>query len=170
MIIDTALEAAVNYEKKVRDVYLDAAKKSVDKVGRRLFSLMAEEEAGHVAYLERKRNEWVEKKKLSADDLKTAMAQASTYSKESQKLRKVLSDDVRDGELALLEKARELEAETSEFYGRLVSELPPEGQAFFKRFFEIEEGHLDIVQYQIDSLTNSGFWMGFPEFDMEARD
>ena len=170
MTIETALETALVYEKKVRDVYLEAAKKSVDETGTRIFSILAEEEAGHVAYLEHKIKQWNGPKNLSSDDLKTAIKTAFASSKEERKLRRVLSEDMRNDELALLKKAREVELETSQFYERMVAELPPQGQAFFKRFLEIEEGHLNLVQYEIDSLTKSGFWMGFQEFDMEAID
>lgn len=170
MTIETALETALVYEKKVRDVYLEAARKSADETGTRIFTFLAEEEAGHVSYLEYKLKKWNDSNSLSSSDLNTAIKKAFASSKEERKLRNVLSEDTRRDELALLEKARELELETSGFYKRMVAELPPDGQAFFNRFLEIERGHLNLVQYEIDSLTKSGFWMGFQEFDMEAID
>ena len=168
MTIESALESAIVYEKKVRDVYREAETKSADDIGRRVFSLLAEEEANHVSYLEHRLKHWIEKKALSANDLKTALSQASSNAGDVEQLHRVLSDDVRTGEIALLENVREVERETIEFYERMVNELPEGGKAFFKRFLEIEDGHFNLVQYEIDSLTNSGFWMGVQEFDMEA--
>jgi hypothetical protein len=34
----------------------------------------------------------------------------------------------------------------------------PEGQELFEHFVEIEDGHLAIVQAEIDSLTGTGAW------------
>lgn len=170
MTIESALETAIEYEKKVRDVYAEASNESVDEMGRKVFAILAEEEASHVAYLEFKLRKYIESKSLSADDIKTAMSQASTQAGNVENLRAILSEEQRDNEIALLIKARKVERETSEFYQRMVAELPEEGRQFFRRFLEIEEGHFDVVQYEIDSLMNTGFWMGMQEFDMEAID
>ena len=63
----------------------------------------------------------------------------------------------------MLRKALEAERKTSGFYGQMVSELPPEGQKLFERFLTIENGHLAIVQAEIDSLTGTGAWFDFLE-------
>ena len=60
------------------------------------------------------------------------------------------------------------EEETSAFYQRMVRELPPEGQALFGRFLEIEDGHATVVQAEIDSVSQMGFWFDLKEFDLEA--
>ncbi len=61
----------------------------------------------------------------------------------------------------------EVEQDTSEFYGRMVSDLPVEHRGIFQHFLEIERGHLAIVEAELDSLSQSGFWFGVPEFDLE---
>jgi len=33
---------------------------------------------------------------------------------------------------------------------------------------EIENDHLQLVQAELDFITQSGFWFDFPEIDMEA--
>lgn len=170
MIIETALEAAIEYETKVRDVYTQAAARSADERGRRIFSVLAEEERGHVEYLEHRLEQWVREKKLTAEDLKTAVSHARLRARPAERVREMLAPEVTEQELALLRQALTAEIETSEYYRRLVAELPAEGRAFFARFLEIEEGHMNLVLYEIDSLTKSGFWMGFQEFDMEAID
>lgn len=60
-----------------------------------------------------------------------------------------------------------METETSDFYRRMVSELPAEARGLFSRFLEIEEGHLAIVQAQIDHVSGTGYWFDVREFDLE---
>ena len=64
----------------------------------------------------------------------------------------------RANEIALLGKALEAERKTSSFYRKMVAELSTEGQKLFERFVSIEEGHLAIVQAELDSLTGTGAW------------
>ena len=66
----------------------------------------------------------------------------------------------------MLEKAIEVERETSNFYKKMVDETGEEGKAFFSRFVEIEEGHLAIVQAELESLQGNGFGFDMPEFKL----
>jgi rubrerythrin len=68
----------------------------------------------------------------------------------------------------MLSKALKLEIETSDFYRKMVAQLPTEGQNLFSRFLEIENNHIDAVQFELDHYGRSGYWFDFEEFDMEA--
>ena len=129
--------------------------------------MLAKEEAGHVAYLKAKLETWLKRRELASDDLKTILAHADLKAAKAGVPQNMLSEEVRQEELELLKKAWEVEVETSNFYDAVVDELPPEGKALFNRFLEIEQGHIDAVQFEIDSLTGSGFYQGVQEFDME---
>lgn len=62
-----------------------------------------------------------------------------------------------------------MERETSEFYKRVVKELKsPEERALFEPFIEIEEGHLALVQAELDQLTGLGYYLDYQEFDLES--
>jgi len=74
----------------------------------------------------------------------------------------------RENEIQLLKRALQVEVETSDFYKRMVAELPAEGRDLFERFVQIEEGHKAIVQAELDSVSGSGFWFDFAEFNLEA--
>jgi rubrerythrin len=74
----------------------------------------------------------------------------------------------RGTEIELLRKALDIEEKTCTFYRRMVAELPAEGKGLFSRFVEIEEGHLAIVQAEIDYLTGSGHWFDYREFSLEG--
>ena len=78
--------------------------------------------------------------------------------------------DIKDRgtELDMLRHALAAEHKTSAFYRQMVAELPPEGQALFQPFVEIEEGHVAIVQAEMDALTGTGTWFDVLEISLEA--
>ncbi|MFC1567205.1 hypothetical protein ACFL3R_00015 [Thermodesulfobacteriota bacterium] len=49
----------------------------------------------------------------------------------------------------------------------MTNEMPPEFQQMFARLLEIEESHIAAVQFELDYLTQSGYWFDFKEYDME---
>ena len=164
MLIEQAIKTAIEYEQKVRDIYLKAAEASSNDVGKKVFSALAADEAGHVSFLARQLERWVADNAITWENLKIVVPKAA----ELKSVEEALEPSQRQEELALLEQAREAERQTCDFYEQMVRELPPKGQELFKRFLEVEEDHLNIVQFQIDNLTGTGFWMGWPDFDMEA--
>jgi rubrerythrin len=70
-------------------------------------------------------------------------------------------------EVEYLRRALTAEKETSAFYRRMVSEMAEERKPLFARFLEIEEGHVAIVEAEIDAVSGAGFWFGIQEFDVE---
>jgi hypothetical protein len=46
--------------------------------------------------------------------------------------------------------------------------LPPEGRPLFERFVEIENGHLAIVQAEMDVVSGLGYWFDMREFNIEG--
>ena len=86
---------------------------------------------------------------------------------EMGRLKTHMSREDRSSEKQMLGKALSAEIETSNFYRRLVAEMPQESRAMFKRFQEIEDGHIDMVQAELDYLSHTGYWLDFKEFDME---
>jgi rubrerythrin len=170
MLIEQAIKTAIEYEQKIRDVYREAAKASSDEVGRQIFSALAADEANHVSYLVRQLERWVTDNKITWEDLKIVLPKAAEMSVNLNHVKEAMEPSKKRDELALLEQARDAERETCDFYEKIVSELPPEGKALFQQFLTVEAEHFNVVQFQIDSLTGSGFWMGWPEFDMEMMD
>jgi rubrerythrin len=67
----------------------------------------------------------------------------------------------------MLSKALRAEIETSGFYQKMVNELPAEAQPLFERFLEIENNHIQAVQFELDYMSKTGYWFDFKEFDME---
>ena len=47
--------------------------------------------------------------------------------------------------------------------------LEPRHKALFERFLEMENGHVAIVQAEIDALAGHGHWFDFMEFSLEKE-
>ena len=167
MTIEEAIKTAIDFETQVRQVYRDAAERASDPVGERIFKVLAEEEQGHLEYLRSKLDEWKKSGTLTAERLDTVIPSRERISKGISALEARRPGDERGGELQMLSRALDVEAKTSEFYKRMVKELPQEGKKLFAHFVEIEEGHLAIVRAEIDYLSKTGYWFDFKEFDME---
>lgn len=168
MDIEQAIKTAIQYETRVRDVYSDATGKSGDETGRRILQLLADEEQQHMDYLSEKLHEWKQTGKVTPEKLKSAVPSQQVIAQNMQRLEPGAPLPDGSGELELLGWALSVEKETSSFYQQMVRELDPEGQALFEPFVDIEEGHLMIVQAEIDNIRGLGYWFDFREFDLES--
>ena len=167
MTIEDAIKTAIELETKVRDLYQGAIKDIVDPVGRRIFRVLAGEEQNHLDYLQSKLSEWKKTGTITVERLKTEIPSQELIKEEPAKLSGRVAGKDLGGELEMLSRAYDVETETSEFYKKMVRELPAEGQQLFSDFVKIEEGHLAIVRAEIDYLTKTGYWFDLKEFDME---
>ncbi len=167
MTIEEAIKTAIEFEAQVRDVYRNAMEDTTDPVGRRIFRVLAGEEQNHLDYLQNKLYEWKRTGTITTKRLETTIPSEEAIREGISKLEDRMADEDHGGELQMLTKAFDVEVKTSNFYKKMVTELPPEGQELFARFVEIEEGHLAIVRAEIDYLSRTGYWFDFKEFDME---
>ena len=168
MTLDKAIQTALEYENKVRDLYREAVENVDDEMGKRIFGALADEEQGHVDYLVDRFDEWERTGKVVSTDLATDLPDAETIKSGMKRLDQQMEGKDWSTELALLDRALKAESETGRFYKRMVAELDPEGRKLFQRFLEIEDAHYDLVQAEIDALTHTGFWFDFMEFSLEA--
>jgi len=168
MTTEEAIKTAIAFEAKVRDVYQSAVEGATNPVAKRIFRLLSYEEQKHLKFLQRKLDVWTKTGKITAEKLKTTIPSKEAISEGINKLRVRMSDEDRGSEIQMLTKALDAEIKTSTFYKKMVSELPPDGQRLFTRFVEIKDGHLAIVQAEIDYLSKTGHWFDFREFDMEG--
>jgi len=168
MDIEEAIETAIDYETRIRDIYRQASSTCDDDIGRKIFSQLADEEQGHLDYLQAKLVEWKQTGAVTPQRIRSSIPPGKSVEKSVNKVSSGVSgiDCARD--LELLERALEMEKETSGFYEKMVSELDAEGQELFGPFVDIEQGHLKIVQAEIDHLRGLGYWFDFQEFDLEA--
>ncbi len=170
MNLHEALKTALSREIQIRDHYAQGAKAIQDPKGRKVFETLAKEEQGHVDYLEHRLWEFEKSGKVESPELGTVLP-----------TRKQLKDEAVTGlhrtgpahvaakaELELVKLALELEEKTGAMYRELVATLPEADRKMFGRFLDIEDGHLAIVQAELDSLTGLGYWFDVAEFSLEA--
>jgi len=167
MTLEEAIQTALTYEKKVRDVYRTAAESVSDPVGKRLFRALADDEQYHVSYLEKKLSQWQESGKITLEKLESNLPVFEEITRDVEKLETRMAEDDHGDEKQMLSKALTVEVETSEFFKEMISTLPDDGRALFSQFLVIEDGHIAAVQAELDYLNNTGYWFDWKEFDME---
>ena len=99
--------------------------------------------------------------------LDSAIPSEEVVEREAKKVESLVAKDFLGIRRQMLSKALKMEIETSEFYQKMVNELPAEGQRLFERFLEIENNHIKAVQFELDYLSKTGYWFDIKEFDME---
>jgi rubrerythrin len=171
MKLDEAIKIALSYEAGVYGVYVEAMDKIADPAAKRILKVLCEEEMGHRKYLEARFEEWQRMGKVTATMLDTSIPTREKIEKGLQDLRTTVKAKPTKQilELELLKKALDAEMKSTAFYKEMVAILDGEGQALFKRFVEIEEGHETIVRAEINTVGNWGFWFDIPEFRLEME-
>jgi rubrerythrin len=167
MTLDEAIQTALDYETRVRDTYLSAIETVSDPIGIRLFQALAEDEQYHLDYLNKKLSEWTSTGTLTIDKLTSSLPAVGEIAQYVEKLKTRMAEEDRGDEKQMLSKALAVEAETFNFYQKMVDELPDEGKALFSQFLVIEKGHIAAVQAELDHLSSTGYWFEWKEFDME---
>lgn len=171
MKLDNAIKTALEHEAGVHKAYLDAVKKCSDESGKRIFRALADEEMGHIKYLQDRLDEWQTTGKIHVKSLGTSVPAKEAINKSLEDVRKTVKPHKHTKlvpELELLKQALVAERKVSEFYKEMVAKLDGEGQKLFQRFVEIEEGHEAIVEAEIDSVSGCGIFLGSIEFGLEV--
>lgn len=166
--VEEAILTAIEFENRVRDTYRGAEKAAKDDTGRRVFKLLADEEQGHIDYLESRLVQWRKDGVLTVEKMDSIVPPMEIIEDRQRDLQSRLAGEDRGEEIKMLQKAHELEERTSAFYKEMVGALDAEAQKMFERFVEIEEGHVAVVRAEIDALSGSGYFFDFAEFDMEG--
>jgi rubrerythrin len=167
MTIEEAIKTAVEYEVRIRNIYRDAAAAVDDEVGKRIFDTLGNDEQHHIDYLHYKLKQLQDTGTIEPERLESAIPSQEVVSREAEKVNSLVSKDFLGIRRQMLSKALKMEIETSDFYEKMVNELPTEGRALFKRFLEIENNHIKTVQFELDYLSKTGYWFDIKEFDME---
>ena len=171
MTVEEAIQTALQYERRVRGVYEEAAARASDEAAKKMLQVMVGEEQRHVEYLEARLAEWKSTGKVRAAALATDLPSAKVIREGVARLKERLGMPERERREAIetLNRALEVERETSAFYEQMVRQLVGAAErAMFQRFLEIEAGHYAIVQAELDSVQGLGYWFDVQEFHLEA--
>lgn len=168
MTVEQAIITAIQYESRVHKAYAEQVGRIGDPAGRRIFQTLADEEQSHLDYLHHKLEQLKQTGTVPADTLPTAIPAPKQIEAASKKMQQHVANADPTNDLQMLSNALELELKTSAFYEDMVRQLSAEGQKLFTRFVEIEQGHVAIVQAEIDSLTQNGYWFDCFEADLDG--
>lgn len=165
MNLQEAIAAALAFERKVRDHYLRGAAELPDPRGRRVFATLGKEEQGHVAYLEHCLAEWTRSGKVPDVPLKSVLPEGVRWIEEGRKVpapkeRRVAGKT----EVDALRVALQYEKEADAFYHDLVSRLAKQEQRLFDKFLGVEDRHLALVEAQLETVQDRGFWFDISSF------
>ena len=162
-----ALQIALDTEKKGYKFYMIAAKSSKDPKGKEVFEHLAKDEIEHMGVIAT-----MYESLTNNEAWMTYEEAVEKYGKTPEK--KIIFPDVPDepkdgfNDIKALEEALEFEKKAVEFYTRQARECEEEqARAFYHSLIEIEEGHVQIIQAELDSLTGAGIWLGFQEISLE---
>lgn len=167
MTLEEAITQAIDYETRIRDIYRDAIQGTGDPKGRKVFQALADDEQRHIDYLEAKRTQWYGEGRITVESLVSHIPVAELLAANMEDLEQTMAREDRTDEKRMLSKALQVEVETSAFYRRMVEQVEGDARAMFARFLEIEDGHIAVVQAELDYISHTGFWFDFQEFDLE---
>ena len=161
MDLETALLSAIAFEYRVRDHYVESARRVTDPRGQRVFTTLAREEQGHADYLAITLAHWKANGTLPLDEFSERQPGAdwirdAAVRITARNLPMAASHEL--PELACLKQALVLERQTSAFYMDLVNGLEPGQRMVFARFLDIEDGHAAMLQSEIEALEGAGNW------------
>jgi len=167
MTLEKAILTAIDYETRIRDVYREAEAAVEDAAGKRIFNALGNDEQHHIEYLHHKLKQLKDSGRIDPVELESAIPSRTAVVREAGKVEALMAKEFYGVRKQMLSKALEAEIETSDFYHRMVNELTDAGQALFARFLEIENNHINAVQFELDYISKTGYWLDFKEFDME---
>lgn len=158
---------ALQYEKKIRNLYLSAVKTIDDERGKEIFKALAEDEQSHVDFLEHSIDVLKSDGRIDAAALESVIPPKDLYNEQIEKMRKTIPDRILGDVKRVLTSALKLEIETSKFYEDACKKTEGPIREVFEKLLEIEIRHEDVVQIELDHASNYGCWFNFMEIDME---
>jgi rubrerythrin len=158
-----ALATALAAEKQSLRGYLRLAWETRDSSGKQMFIRLATDEFEHMRLLET----WqAQDRPPGAIDLSAIERLVPRLSDKSRQIRGTSGQH----QLDALNTALELERSAQAFYeGQAQSSAPGPAREAFTRLAEMEAAHHALLQAEVDSIRQDGFWFGLPEFTLESE-
>ena len=162
-----AMKTAIEMEKSGHQFFSDAAGQVKHEVGRKLFSRLAAEELVHLQIFSKIFSALAEGADWRKAVASVEPARRVPYFDEARTEFKAANPTV---ELDYLRKALELERKAIAFFGKAIMETgSPEAREVFTQILEQEQGHYDLIQAEVESISGSGFWFDVRESYMDGK-
>ncbi len=158
---------ALQYEIKIRDLYVSAQDIVDDEKGQKIFKTLADDEQSHVDFLEYSLGILKDRGQIDITKLDMSFPSKEIFEDEIEKMREKIPDRILGDVKRVLNAALKLEIETSQFYQDAHDKTNGPIKEIFKKLLEIERRHEDVVQMELDHASNNGYWFDFMEIDME---
>jgi rubrerythrin len=160
---------AIEYEKKIRDLYQSADTIVDDERGKKIFRSLADDEQSHVDFLLYSLEQLRANDTIDMARLQTAIPAREQIDANIEKLKAKIPHRMLGDIKKVLNSALKLEKETSAFYRDARDKTEGPIREILEKFFEIEERHVNVVQIELDHATHNGMWFNFMEVDLEAE-
>ena len=120
MKLEAAIKSALEFENRIRDLYIEAVSRTDEPTGKKIFQTLADDEQRHVDYLESRLDEWQKRGEISNEVLASVVPDKAAIRKEAAALQSTISEDARGLKQQMLSQALAMEIETSRFYKDMV--------------------------------------------------
>ncbi len=160
---------ALRYEIKIRDLYREAESIVDDERGKAIFGALADDEQSHVDFLEYSLEQLKANNTVDPKRLQTNIPAKIDIETNIEKMKAQIPEQMLGDIKMVLNSALKMEIETSSFYRDARDKSEGKIREILERFLEIEEGHVDVVQIELDHATNNGIWFNFMEIDLEVE-
>jgi rubrerythrin len=147
MNLREALQTAIKGEIEGRELYKTAAEKTGDKKAQEIFTLLSDEELGHLNTLVQIAKDYDAGKELSVPSL----PQPATFNDaESPIFTREFKDKVADFDMSALSIGIKLELESEKFYRETAEQADePAVKDLFKRLADWEHDHYNYLKKQV---------------------
>ncbi len=166
-ILRHLLTEALKLELRGKEFFLQAAGLTHNELGKKMFERLAAEEVHHLETFSR-----LFTQVLGSDDWKKEIP-AAELKENSEVIEKLLNRMKGAGgksDIEALSVGLELEKKAIEhFRGAAAAATQPKTKEIFEAIAAEERFHYDLLQAQLDSLQNTGFWLDASEFRMDAK-
>lgn len=164
----TIFKKALEYEKKIRDLYTSAIEIIDDERGKGIFKTLAGEEQSHVDFLENSIETLEDQGSVSLKAFKTSIPETKDLLKNIESMKITIPEQMLGDVKRVLSSALKLEIETTEYYQEAFKSAEGDIKKVLEKFIIIEQRHTDVVRFELDYASHNGFWLGFPEISMEV--
>ncbi len=115
MKLEAAIQSALEFENRIRDLYIEAVARTDEPAGKKIFQTLADDEQRHVDYLENRLDEWQKRGKISNEILASMVPDKAAIRKEAAALQSKISEDARGLKQQMLSQALAMEIENGRF-------------------------------------------------------
>jgi len=165
--VKEAIKTAIQLEKDGRKFFEQAAEETENELGKKMFRKLADDEIRHLVTFEKMFKTLTDPKTWGQLLKEGQPRKRMPYFAEKAENRSPAEHGA--DELSALRQALEVERKAIDFFrGVAGGTEDPEAKRIFELIAEEEVSHYDLIQAQIDSVTNSGFWFDVGEFQMDG--